>query len=123
MFTTVDDVESGARHDVGLFDTGKGSEVGVERDSLAQSTFAQCNRKSAHLLGSSSLRDRHGDTEDGVGSKLALVVGPIELDEEVINLLLAGDGDFGLDQGRSNGLDDGVNGLENTCPESQQLCR
>jgi len=65
----------------------------------------------AHLVGGSGLRDSHGDTEDGVGSELALVGGTVELDEEVINLLLGGDGELGVDQGRGNDLVDVLDGL------------
>ena len=56
----------------------------------------------------------HGDTEDGVGTELSLVVGSVKLDEEVIDLLLGGDGDLGVDQSGGNDAVDVVNGLENT---------
>ena len=67
--------------------------------------------KVAHLVSGSGLRDSHGDTEDGVGTELALVGGTVELDEEVINLLLRGDGDLGVDQSRGNDLVDVLDGL------------
>lgn len=67
--------------------------------------------KAAHLVSGSGLRDSHGDTEDGVGTELALVGGTVELDEEVINLLLGGDGELGVDQSRGNDLVDVLDGL------------
>lgn len=67
--------------------------------------------KVAHLVSGSGLRDSHGDTEDGVGTELALVGGTVELDEEVINLLLGGDGELGVDQSRGNDLVDVLDGL------------
>ena len=65
----------------------------------------------AYLVSGGSLRDSHGDTEDGVGTELSLVGGTVELDEEVINLLLRGDGDLGVDQSRGNDLVDVLDGL------------
>lgn len=65
----------------------------------------------AHLVGGSSLRDSHGDTEDGVSTELALVGGTVELDEEVINLPLGGDGELGVDQSGGNDLVDVLDGL------------
>ena len=68
----------------------------------------------AHLLSGTSLRDGHRDTEDGIGTELGLVVGSIELDEEVVDLLLGSDGDLSLNQLGSDGVVDGSNGLEDT---------
>jgi hypothetical protein len=65
----------------------------------------------AYLVSSGGLRDSHGDTEDGVSTELALVVGTVKLDEEVINLLLGGDGELGVDQSRGNDLVDVLDGL------------
>ena len=65
----------------------------------------------AYLVSGSGLRDGHGDTEDGVGTELALVGGTVELDEEVINLLLGGDGELGVDQSGGNDLVDVLDGL------------
>ena len=67
--------------------------------------------KVAHLVSGSGLRDSHGDSEDGVSTELALVGGTVELDEEVINLLLGGDGELGVDQSRGNDLVDVLDGL------------
>jgi hypothetical protein len=38
-------------------------------------------------------------------------VGTVELDEEVIDLLLGGDGELGVDQSRGNDLVDVLDGL------------
>jgi hypothetical protein len=65
----------------------------------------------AYLVSGSSLRDSHGDTEDGISTELALVGGTVELDEEVINLLLGGDGELGVDQSGGNDLVDVLDGL------------
>lgn len=67
-----------------------------------------------HLVGGTGLGDGHRDTEDGVGTELALVGGSIELDEEVINLLLGSDRDLGVDQSLGNDVVDVVDGLGDT---------
>jgi hypothetical protein len=67
-----------------------------------------------HLVSSSGLGNSHGDTENGVGSKLSLVVGTVKLDHEVVNLLLGGDGELGVDQSRGDDVVDVVDSLGNT---------
>ena len=62
-----------------------------------------------YLLGGTGLGNGQGDTEDGVGAKLGLVGGTIEVDEELVNLGLVLDVDVGLDQLRA---DDGVDVLD-----------
>jgi hypothetical protein len=57
---------TGYGKDVGLLGASQVGDVGVERDTL---------------LGSCGLCDGHGDTEDGVGTQLLLVLCAIELDE------------------------------------------
>ena len=94
MGTTVQDVLEGNGEDVGLLGTGKVGDVDVERDTL---------------LSGSSLGNSQGDTEDGVGAKLGLVGGAIEVDEELVNLGLVLDVDVGLNQLRA---DDGVHVLD-----------
>lgn len=75
------------------------------RDSFAKSKIRKFG---AYLLGSGGLGNSHRDTEDGVGSELALVGGTIEVDEELIDLLLLGDIEFGLDElGGDNVVDVG----------------
>lgn len=96
MRATVDDVERGAGEDVRLLNTGERGNVGVEREAL---------------VGGTGLSDSHGDTEDGVGAELALVGGAVKLDEEVIDLLLRGDGELGLDEGGADDLVDVLDGL------------
>lgn len=66
------------------------------------------------LVSGSSLRNGHGDTEDSVSTKLALVLSTVELNEEVVNLLLGGDGKFRVNKGGSNNLVDVLNCLEDT---------
>lgn len=93
MRTTVDDVEAGDREDEGGLNACKIGEVLVERYSL---------------LGSTRLCNCDTDAKDRVCPKLALVGGTIELDEEVIDLLLGGDRETGLDQlWGDNGVDVG----------------
>ena len=55
---------------------------------------------------SGSLGNGHRDTEDGVGTKLGLVLGSVELVEEVVNSGLVLDIDVGLDQLWSNDVVD-----------------
>ena len=75
---------------------------------------ARLTKTTTHLVSGTGLRDGHGDTEDGVGSELALVVGSVELDEEVIDLLLRGDRDLGVNQSRGDDGVDVLDGLGNT---------
>ena len=105
---TVDDVEAGSGEDEGGLDTGEVSEVLVEGNAL---------------LGGGSLRDGDGNTEDGVSTELALVGGTVELDQEVVDLLLLGDLETGLDElGRDRVVDVG-DGLEDACRDDQFAIR
>jgi hypothetical protein len=97
--TTVDDVEAGDREDVRRLDTSELSKVLVERDAL---------------LSSSSLGNGDGDTKDGVGTELAFVRGAVKLDQEVVDGLLVGDRNAGLDELGSDGVVDVGNSLRNT---------
>lgn len=99
---TVDDVERGAGEDVGLLDAGKRGNVGVEGEAL---------------VGGTGLGDGHRDTEDGIGAELALVRGAVKLDHEVVNLLLRGDRELGLDEGGTDNLVDVLDGLEDALPD------
>jgi len=58
------------------------------------------------LLSSGGLGDGHGDTENGVGTKLALVWGSIEFEKELVDSGLVLDIDVGLQESWSNGLVD-----------------
>jgi hypothetical protein len=51
-----------------------------------------------HFLASASLSDGNRDTKDGVGTELTLVGCTVKLDEEVVNILLLGDLEAGLDK-------------------------
>lgn len=68
----------------------------------------------AHLLSGTGLGNSHGDTEDGVGTKLGLVGGSIEVDQELVDAALVLDVDVLLDDGRGNDRVDVVNGLGDT---------
>lgn len=68
----------------------------------------------AYLLGSTGLGNGQRDTEDGVGAKLGLVGGGIEVDEELVNLGLVLDVNVGLDQLRANDGVDVLDGLGDT---------
>jgi hypothetical protein len=97
--TTVEDVLEGDGEDVGLLGAGKVGDVSVEGNTL---------------LSGGSLGDGQGDTEDGVGTKVTLVGGSIELVQELVNLGLFLDIDVLLDDGGANGLVDVLDGLEDT---------
>jgi hypothetical protein len=64
-----------------------------------------------YFLMSSGFGDSHRDTEDGICAELALVVGPIKLDEQVVHLLLRGDWDLRVNEGGADYLVDVVDGL------------
>jgi hypothetical protein len=66
------------------------------------------------LLGSASLGDGQAHTEDGVGTKLGLVGGAIEVIEELVDLGLVLDVDVLLDDRGSDDLVDVLDSLENT---------
>lgn len=97
--TTVQDVHERNGKNVRLLGAGKVRDVSVERDTL---------------LSGGSLGDGHGDTEDGVGTKLGLVLGTVELVEEAVNSRLVLDVEVLLDQSRGNDGVDVVNSLGDT---------
>ena len=99
MGATVEDVHEGNRQNVGLLGASQVGDVSVERDTL---------------LGGGGLSNGHGDTEDGVGTKLSLVLGSIELVEESVDGGLVLDVDVLLDQSRGDLLVDVGNGLGDT---------
>lgn len=106
MGTTVQDVLEGNGQDVGLLGAGEVGDVSVERDAL---------------LGGSGLGDSQGDTEDGVGTKVTLVGGTVELVEELVNLGLVLDIDVLLDESGADGLVDVLDGLQDTCESRSEL--
>ena len=103
---TVQDVLEGNGEDVGLLGSGEVGDVSVKGNTL---------------LSGSGLGNSQRDTEDGVGTELALVGGSIELVQEVINLGLVLDIDVLLDDGGGNDLVDVLDGVENTCVISVSL--
>ena len=98
--TTVQDVLEGNGQDIGLLGAGEVGDVSVEGDTL---------------LGGSSLGNSQGDTEDGVGTKVALVGSAVELVEELVNLGLVLDIDVLLDESGANGLVNVLDSLQDTC--------
>lgn len=97
---TVQDVLEGNGKDVGLLGTGEVRDVDVEGNTL---------------LSSGGLGDSQGDTEDGVGTEVALVGRAIELVKELVDLGLVLDINGLLDQSGANGLVDVLDSLEDTC--------
>lgn len=97
---TVNDVHGRGRENVRGLDASKLGKVGVKGNTL---------------LAGAGLGDGHRNTEDGVSAELALVGGAVELDEEVVNFLLRGDGDAGLDELRADDLVDVLDSLGDTC--------
>jgi hypothetical protein len=67
-----------------------------------------------HLLSGSSLRNSQRDTEDGIGTELALVWSSIKLDQKLVDLWLILDIDVLLDESGTDDLVDIGNSLENT---------
>lgn len=99
MGATVEHVLEGNGKDVGLLGAREVRDVGIQRNPL---------------LSSSGLCDGHADTEDGIGTELLLVLGSIELVEELIDGGLVLDVDLLLDEGRCDDVVDVGNGLGNT---------
>lgn len=85
MATTVEDVHEGHGQNVWLLGASQIADVGVERGAL---------------LSSSSLGDSHRNTKDSVCAEVGLVLGAIELVEEVVDGGLVLDVDVLLDQSR-----------------------
>jgi hypothetical protein len=99
MGTAVDNVESRNGENERTLGVGKIGDMGIERNTLVTST---------------SLGNSKRDTKDGVSTKLVLVLSTVKLEKELINSLLVGDGDLGLNKSRGNGLVNVLNSLENT---------
>lgn len=123
---TVDDVESRAREDEVTSGAGKVGKVLVERNTLYLASRSASKHEvetagEACLLGGSSLGHGHRDTENGVGTELALVGSTIKLDQEVINGLLVGDVEVLLDESGGNDIVDVGNSLVDTCVLGSQL--
>lgn len=99
MGATVQDVLEGNGQDEGLLGSGEVGDVSVEGNTL---------------LSGSSLGNGQRDTEDGVGTELALVGGSIELVQELVNLGLVLNIDVLLDEGGANNVVDVLDGVEDT---------
>lgn len=110
---TVEDVHEGNGEDVGLLGASKVGDVSVQRNTLGvqlagNSTWHR-RRLYAHLLSSTGLGNGQRDTQDGVGAKLGLVGGTVELVEEGIDSGLVLDIKVLLNQ---SGSDDRVDVLD-----------
>ena len=82
-----------------------------------------CSRtiESSHLFSGTGFRDGHGDTENGVGTQLALVRGTVQLDQQVIDLLLLSNSQTRVDQFLGDDVVDVGNGLEHTLADVGRL--
>jgi hypothetical protein len=69
---------------------------------------------STYLLSGTGLGNGHGDTQDGVGTQLALVRGSVQLDQKVVNLLLLSDLETALNEGLGDDVVDVGDGLGDT---------
>ena len=87
--TTVKNVHEWHWKDIWLLGSCEIADVGVERHTL---------------LSSGSLGHSHGDTKDGVGAELGLVLSAIELVDEVVDGGLVLDVEVLLDQSRSDNV-------------------
>lgn len=96
---TVQDVLEGDGQDEGLLGSGKVGDVSVEGNTL---------------LSGGSLGNGERNTEDGVGTELALVGGSIKLVQELVNLGLVLNVDVLLDEGGANDVVDVLDGVEDT---------
>ena len=105
MRAAVNDVESRGGEDVGGFDTGEFSKVLVEGNVL---------------FGCSGLCNSDGDAKDGVCTEPAFVGGTVKLDKEVVDFLLLGDREAGVDEGGSDHVVDVGNGLGNAYKEREK---
>lgn len=99
MGATVQDILEGNGQDEGLLGSGKVGDVSVEGNTL---------------LSGGSLGNGQRNTEDGVGTELALVGGTIELVQELVDLGLLLNIEVLLDEGGANDLVDVLDGIEDT---------
>jgi hypothetical protein len=74
-----------------------------------------------YLLGSTGLGNGQADTQNGVGAKLGLVRGTIEVDEELIDGRLVLDIEAGLNDSRAERLVHVLDSLGNTLAEPLAL--
>jgi hypothetical protein len=93
----VQHVHEGNREDIRLLGASEVRDVGVEGHTL---------------LGSAGLGNGQAHTKNGVGTKLGLVGGTIEVDQELVDLGLVLDVNVLLDDRGSNDLVDVLDGLE-----------
>lgn len=90
---------------------------------IAEGSARLGNRRSrlSHFLSGTGLGNGHGDTEDGVGTQLALVRGTVQLDQQVVNLLLLGNGQTRVDQLLGDDVVDVGNSLQDTLADVGRL--
>ncbi len=70
--------------------------------------------KTTHLLGSTSLSDAQAHAKNGIGTQVRLILGVVQLDEEVIDGLLVFHIQIGIDHLRCDELVDVLDGLQDT---------
>jgi hypothetical protein len=97
--TAIEDVGERNGKDVWLLGSGKVGDVSVERDAL---------------LGGGGLCNGHAHTEDRIGTELGLVLGAVQLVQELVDLGLVFDVDGLFDQGRCDYVVDVTHGLGDT---------
>jgi hypothetical protein len=73
-----------------------------------------------HLLGGAGLGDGEGDAQDGVGAKLALIVGAVQLQQKIVHSLLLRHIEVGGNQRRRNHLVHVLDRLAHACRRAQQ---
>ena len=106
MRATIEYVHEWHREDVWLLGTGEVADVGVEWDAL---------------LSGGGLGHSHGDTEDGIGAELSLVLGSVKLVQEGIDGGLVLDVEVLLDERGCDLVVDVGNGLGDTWESVYQL--
>lgn len=99
VLTTVKDVLERNGENVGSLGARDGAEVLVQRNLLLSGTSTGSSKR---------------DTKDGVSTKLALVLGTVKLEEEVIESTLVSNVEVGLQNGRSNDVVDVGDSLQDT---------
>lgn len=115
MGTSVQDIHERHRQHIRLLGACEVGNVSIKRDTLIPSVLLQHGESlQSYLLSGGSLCNRHTDTEDGIGTKLGLVLRSIEAVQELVDLGLVLDIEVLLDESGSNHIVDVCYGLGNT---------
>lgn len=113
----VEDVHEGNGENVGLLGSGEVGNVGVQGDVLVVVSLCSLivtSGNGIYLLSGTGLGNSQADTEDGVGTELALVGGAVKAVQELVDLGLVLDIKVLLEQGGANDGVDVLNGLGDT---------